>query len=136
VKTKQTRFCPACQGQLGQSDVCEQCGNLCQQPRVENILVSDSEVWHVDEAPGSDSFLIKDENGLVVGEVTKPYLEEDYPATLATARMMAAAPDLLGACEAAHDYLDGLDDSMNIAVEARVALGLLSEAIAEARGDS
>ncbi len=68
-----------------------------------DILVSNSERFHVQDAP--DAYVIADENGLAVGEVYVPYCDEDRPQTLATAQMMAAAPEMLEALGLALAYI-------------------------------
>jgi hypothetical protein len=87
--------------------------------------------WHICEVTGRGLKLIRDANGYCVAEAVKPansgaaYIDAD-----ANAALMAAAPDLLAACEAMAAQLGGGDSF----TQWEVAKAQLLAAIAKARG--
>jgi hypothetical protein len=88
--------------------------------------------WHICEVTGRGLKLIRDENGYCVAEAVKPansgaaYIDAD-----ANAALIAAAPELLAACEAMAAQLGGGDSF----TQWEAAKAQLLAAIAKARGE-
>lgn len=64
----------------------------------DRVLVSNSERYHV--VDDTDEIDIRDENGLCVAHLCHATDDEGEASQLETARILAAAPELLAACKA------------------------------------
>jgi hypothetical protein len=89
--------------------------------------------WHICEVTGRNLKLIRDANGYCVAEAVKPansgaaYIDAD-----ANAALIAAAPDMLAACEAIAAQLGGGDSF----TQWEAAKAQLLAAIAKAKGEA
>lgn len=71
----------------------------------------------------------------VVAEVSRGTMNEvSADEREATARLIAAAPELLAACEQTHKFLDMLQNSLGKNIEATSHIRLLFNAISKAKG--
>ena len=88
--------------------------------------------WHICEVTGRGLQLIRDANGYCVAEAVKPANSSAaYIDHIANAHLIAAAPDLLAACEEMAAQLGSGDDY----TKWEDAKAQLLAAIAKARGE-
>lgn len=88
--------------------------------------------WHICEVTGRGLQLIRDANGYCVAEAVKPANSSAaYIDHIANAHLIAAAPDLLAACEEMEAQLGSGDDY----TKWEDAKAQLLAAIAKARGE-